>query len=479
MVFKNMRPINSLSDMLRFRAESDRSQNGFGWLGSGESLVRWINYSDLDRRAKAVAASLQQRRLEKKVVSLLFNPGLDFVVGLFGAWYAGAIPVPLYAPRSSRDWSRLSAILSNCRPAGLLATSADLFNRDRCGEQRNVVPENRVNVDEVEIAMADLWKPRRAIETAYLQYTSGSTSNPRGVVVTHKNALANLSSIARDGSFVGNPVSVSWLPHFHDMGLVYGMLQPIFSGFNAYLLSPAGFTQHPLRWLQAISHFRGTHCGGPNFAYDLCVDRTNEEERKALDLSSWRVAFNGAEPVRAETLTRFARTFSCSGFKRSAFYPVYGLAEATLKVTSPAPESGANVLLVTRKDLLGNKVTLAKSDGDDTVSLVGCGKPGLKTKILIVDPVTRSAVKRGKIGEVWVSGPSVAAGYWKNSRATREIFKAWTKSPVKGPFLRTGDLGFVRRGELFVTGRLKDCVIVRGPKLLRARYRTKRVERAP
>ncbi|HKR23229.1 MAG TPA: condensation domain-containing protein, partial [Pyrinomonadaceae bacterium] len=257
-------------------------------------------------------------------------------------------------------------------------------------------------------------------------------------------------------------MSLSWLPHFHDMGLVDGIIQPLYSGFTGLLMSPAAFLQNPARWLQAITHYRVTHSGGPNFAYDLCVRRIDEAQRASLDLSSWSVAYNGAEPVRYETLERFVAAFAPYGFRRQAFYPAYGLAEAVLKVTGPRRDDGPVYRTVEAAALASDRVVPCEVDAPDARTLVGCGRTALETEVVIVNPESSSVCAPDEVGEIWVSGPGVAAGYWNCPEETERTFAAHLGGHRRGSFLRTGDLGFVLDGELFITGRLKDLIIIRG-----------------
>ncbi|HLM57759.1 MAG TPA: amino acid adenylation domain-containing protein, partial [Pyrinomonadaceae bacterium] len=297
---------------------------------------------------------------------------------------------------------------------------------------------------------------------AYLQYTSGSTSAPKGVMVTHANVLHNSAYIHQGFGHTPESVSLSWLPHFHDMGLLDGIIQPLYGGFTGLLMSPASFLQRPLGWLKAVSLHRVTHSGGPNFAYDLCVRRVGPEQRAPLDLGGWRVAYNGAEPVRVETLARFAEAFAPCGFRRESFYPAYGLAEATLKVSGGVCGGDPVIFTARGRALEENRVAEAAGDEEDARPLVGCGRAALSTEARIVHPETLTESGPDRVGEIWVRGPGVAAGYWRRPEETERTFRAYLPETGEGPFLRTGDLGFVRGGELFVTGRLKDLIIIRG-----------------
>jgi natural product biosynthesis luciferase-like monooxygenase protein/FkbM family methyltransferase len=447
----------SLVHLLRGRAEVRPERLAYTFLKNGEAEDGEIRVGDLDARARALGAALQELGGAGERVLLLFPPGLDFIAGFFGCLYAGAVAVPAYPPSLSRAQPRLRAIARDARPAVVLAPGHLAVKREAIVAQ---VPElaaaRWLDADAVESACADRWREvSPGPDTlAFLQYTSGSTADPKGVMVSHGNLLHNEEMIRRAFDQSEQSVIVGWLPLYHDMGLIGNVLQPLWVDAPCILMSPASFLQRPVRWLRAISRYRGTTSGGPNFAYDLCVRKISPEEREGLDLSSWEVAFNGAEPVRAATLDRFAEAFAPSGFRREAFYPCYGLAEGTLFVSggatgraspvAPAPDSGR--------------------------PLVGCGHAWLDQRIAIVEPKPEPEsgieLPPGQVGEIWVAGPSVAGGYWERDEETRRTFQARLAGNPAGPsFLRTGDLGFLADGELFISGRLKDLIILRGRNL--------------
>jgi len=441
--------IRTLADLLRERAEDRPDHRLYTFLADGEEEAGGLTYGELDRRARALAAWLQEAGCQGERALLLFPPGLDFVAAFFGCLYAGAAAVPVYPPRLNRVDERLEEIFRDAQPRVVLTTSA-LLSR-LAGRPGSTVQSLWTAVDQIPDALAETWREPDLGpgDLAFLQYTSGSTASPKGVMVTHGNLLANEERIQRAFRQSEESIVVGWLPLYHDMGLIGNILQPLWSGGRCVLMSPWAFLQRPARWLEAISRYRATTSGGPNFAYDLCVRRVRPEQRAALDLSSWEVAFNGAEPVRRATLDRFAEAFAPAGFRREAFVPCYGLAEATLLVTAGRAAEASD-----RLD--GSDRSVGLSDR----LVVSCGALPEGEEVRIVDPETGREAAPGAVGEIWVAGPSVAAGYWNRPAETRETFGAMIGGD--GPFLRTGDLGFARQGELFVTGRIKDLIILRG-----------------
>jgi 8-amino-7-oxononanoate synthase/acyl carrier protein len=407
--------------------------------------------------------------LEGQRALLLYPPGLDFIATFFGCQYADVIAVPTYPPRMNRAPSRIQAIVADAGATVALATDAVLERIRPLIDQTSDLKGLRwLSTDRIAHG-ADQghelrWqRPGITGDTlAFLQYTSGSTGTPKGVMLSHSNLMHNSALIAHAFEHTRSASGVFWLPSYHDMGLVGGILQPLYVGRPNILMSPMAFLQRPVRWLQAISRYRGTTSGGPDFAFDLCVRKVTPNERATLDLSSWTVAFNGAEPVRAETLERFAETFAPCGFRPEAFYPCYGLAEATLLVSGGYKTAPPVVRWFDAKSLEANRVVPIGAGESGARALVGSGQTMPDQQIVIADPNRLTRMPLGQVGEVWVSGPSVAQGYWQRADQTEQTFRAYLQDTGEGPFLRTGDLGFTHHDELFVTGRLKDLVIVRG-----------------
>lgn len=466
----------SVGELLRQRAAERPDQTAFVYLtdhnGAAGHEVSWT-FAKLDRRARAVAAALTRQAKPGDRAVLVFPPGLEFLAAYFGCLYAGVLPAPATYPKPRRSSTRLDSIVEDCTPSiGL--TTADTLETMRLEEQ---APEVRqlswIAVDQC--ADAPNFQPveRGRDDAAFIQYTSGSTSEPRGVVVTHGNLLHNLELIrvgfglpAADVTRPGTtkpPSGVFWLPAYHDMGLIGGILTPLYVGGVTHLMAPAAFLQRPAVWLETLSRTGAEISGAPNFAYELCTRKISAAERTALDLSRWRLAFCGAEPIDATTLADFASTFAESGFRSQAFYPCYGLAEATLMVTGGAAAGSPRVIHADRTKLAANElVDVGASGGGQPV--VSCGRPLGNQEVLIVDPQTGAAASNAAIGEIWVRGDSVAKGYWRQSADAAQTFGSRLNG-CPGPFLRTGDLGAFHNGELFVTGRLKDVIIIRGRNL--------------
>lgn len=453
-------------ELLRQRAAQHPDMPVYIFLVDGESDAVTMTYGELDCQARAIAVQLQALGSAGERALLLYPPGIEYIAGFLGCLYAGVVAVPAYPPnpaRLARTLPRIQTIVANAGATVALTTEMIRALAPMVFEQAPDLGALRwLATDGPTNGIEQSWRPPpiNGETLAFLQYTSGSTGTPKGVMLSHANLLANEAVIAEAFALAPGDCGVSWLPPYHDMGLIGGILQPIYLGTHCVLMSPVTFLQRPIRWLQAISRYGGTISGGPNFAYDLCARKVTPEQLATLDLSHWSLAFNGAEPVRAETIDRFAATFAACGFRREAFYPCYGLAEATLLVTGADREAPPLVLDVETSGLADNRVLPAR--GEQATRLVSCGRCYGDLTLAIVDPATQTRCQPDQIGEIWVAGSSIAQGYWQQPDESTSTFQAQIAVTDEKPFLRTGDLGFVRDGALFVTGRLKDLIIIDG-----------------
>jgi acyl-CoA synthetase (AMP-forming)/AMP-acid ligase II len=454
----------SVVEVLRLRARQSPAARAYTFLPDGEAEGGSLTWAELDWRARAIAAAFQARGLQGERALLLFPPGLDFVAAFFGCLYAGTVAVPAYPPRSERHLSRLLAIAGDAQPRAALVDAATAAAAARW---RRAAPELDgiawIDIEKIPAGAAASWRgpDLGSAALAFLQYTSGSTSAPKGVMVSHGNLAHNERVIQSAFQQDEESVDVGWLPLYHDMGLIGNVLQPLWAGGSCVLMPPLAFLQRPRRWLEAIGRYRATTSGGPDFAYDLCLRKIAPGDREGLDLSSWQVAFNGAEPVRAETQERFAAAFAACGFRSAAFYPCYGLAEATLFVAGGTPGLRAEVCEVDAAALAQHRIEAPRPESASR-TLVSCGRPWQGQAVEIVDPQTGRRCAPGEVGEIWVAGESVTGGYWNRPDETAAAFGACLPGFDGDRFLRTGDLGFDLGGELFVTGRLKDLIILRG-----------------
>jgi natural product biosynthesis luciferase-like monooxygenase protein/amino acid adenylation domain-containing protein len=441
----------------------------FSFLADGERETARLTYAELDGRARAIGALLDEHDARGERVLLLFDAGLEFVASFFGCLYAGAVAVPAPPPhpaRLGRTLPRVQAIVADSRPTIALTTAPILSMIESAYESAPDLRALRwIKVDELDTDDAG-WQPHPATadDLAYLQYTSGSTSTPKGVMITHFCLTHQSEHLARAYGYTPESVSATWMPNFHDYGLVEGIVHPAVCGVPAYLFSPLAFVQRPARWLEAVTRYGVTHSSGPNFAYELCARKVSPEECAALDLSGWRAAGNAAEPVHRETLERFHEKFAPRGFRWEAFYPSFGLAEATLMVSAGGGEPHAPLIITAQASALEQERRVVEVAPGQTGarSLVGCGRPIADTELAIVDPETGRRSAPDEIGEIWVKCEGLARGFWKRPEETEAKFHARTADTHEGPFMRTGDLGFVRHGELFISGRVKDLVIIRG-----------------
>jgi acyl-CoA synthetase (AMP-forming)/AMP-acid ligase II/acyl carrier protein len=461
----NTLPKTTVIDLLRNRASQQPDLTGYTFLVDGETQTASLTYQTLDLQAQKIAAHLQALNAQGERALLLYPSGLEFIAAFFGCLYAGVTAVPAYPPQQNQTKHRLQSIVVDAQATFALTTAALLANSQiQFVDAPHLPPLHWIATDNLEDSAILDWAMPSLDEAAIalLQYTSGSTGAPKGVMVSHQNLIHNATIIQHCFQDGEDSIGVSWLPPYHDMGLIGGILQPLCIGRPMILMSPIAFLRKPVRWLQAISHYRATTSGGPNFAYELCVKKITPAECAILDLSSWHIAFNGAEPIRPQTLDAFANAFQSSGFDCNAFYPCYGMAEATLMVTGGTRMKSPEICTVDSVALKDKQVIPVAQTLQTARKVVGCGQARLGQKVAIVDPVSATACGETQVGEIWVSSLSVAQGYWNQPQETQRVFNAYLSDTGEGPFLRTGDLGFMQATELFVTGRLKELIIIRG-----------------
>ena len=470
----------TLLDVLRRRSAQDGGRTAFVFLSHDVSEVaaeEVLTFAVLEGRARSVAAALQQHCARGDRALITCAPGLNYISAFYGCVMAGVVAVPAYPPRNTRHMGRLLAISEDAAAAVVLTSSVLSGHLRALSETTGGLPR-QIDVDTVPSELAKVWRDPlvRARDLVMLQYTSGTVGTPKGIMVSHAQLLANADRIAQVGQLDISTIGVYWVPPYHDMGLVAGLVLPVTVGCRHVLMLPAAFLQRPMRWLEAISHHRATHTSAPNFAYRLCAEQASAKDAAGLDLGSLRAAFCGAEIVRHDTLQAFVARFRATGLDWRCFRPAYGLAENVLLSTCPDAAVGPTCLEVEAKEVLaGRLVALRRVSGFDGAApgegertLVSCGRPLPDHDMRIVDAETRQELPAGQIGEVWLSGPCVANGYWGRAEETRSIFRAHLEAIGTTPstnYLRTGDLGAVLDGELYVFGRIKEMVIVRGRNL--------------
>jgi amino acid adenylation domain-containing protein len=457
--------IRHLVEMVRQRARQHPERTAYVFLPDGEHEQGRLTFGELDRRAAALAAHLQARSLSGERALLVYDPGLEYIVAFYGCLYAGVIAVPVYPPdplRFNRVLPRLMSILEQAE-ARVVLSSTEILEWSRQFFVKSPRTEHVLATDTlVSAGDESQWLPPDigSESIAFLQYTSGSGGDPKGVILTHGNLLANLEQMGRmhhEGAS-----AVLWLPPYHDMGLIGGILLLAYRGCPMVIMPPLAFVQRPIRWLEAISRYGATSSGSPNFGYELCVKKIDPAECTGLDLSTWRLACNGSEPIRSDTLERFFEKFAPYGLRRETFCPCYGLAEATLMVSCARLEQAPVLCTLDAAELEENRVRPAGEGDTPTRSLVSSGQPVDHDQVLIVDPNTLLPCPDDHVGEIWVSGPNIAQGYWNRPEESAATFAARLAGDDEASYLRTGDLGFLLDGELFVTGRIKDLIIVAG-----------------
>ncbi|MEJ8546232.1 amino acid adenylation domain-containing protein [Brevibacillus borstelensis] len=442
---QNHKNSSTMVEVIQAYAKLQPDKRAFTFLENNLRNETSLTYHQLDKYGRAIAKRLKESGIRPGMRALLlFQPGLDFIKAFIGCLYTGVIAVPAYPVKANRHVGQLQSIIEDAQPQVML-TTAKVYEQTSSRQNdfftnRHWIAIENISPDGTE-QDHDYFPDQEMI--AFLQYTSGSTGTPKGVIVNHHNLMQNERTIQHAFQQDSDSIIFGWLPFYHDMGLIGNILQPLYSGATCVLMSPMEFIQNPFLWLKGISDYKATTSGGPNFSYELCIDKITDEQINQLHLSSWKVAFNGAEPIRADTLKKFSQKFSVCGFQEASFFPCYGLAESTLFVsggpTHRLPDSN-------RKE--SNRVSCGRAIGQDTVK--------------IVNPDSLLECSPGEEGEIWVSGPSVTKGYWEKTEETQKTFHAYISDTNEGPFLRTGDVGFLENDELFITGRIKDLIIIRG-----------------
>lgn len=459
--------LSSVTEVLAYRAWRQPDAIAFIHLLDGEREEEAISYAELWKRSQRLAAALQIFEPREKRVLMLFETGIDYIVSLFGLLLAGAVAIPAFPPVGTRGLERLALICADAHPQLVLTSSRFMRSQERVNALLQGDLPAPQWVDPQQLAEADsAWRAQALAhgQLALLQYTSGSTSAPKGVMLTHDNLYSNCRSASQWMGPARNRVGCSWLPPYHDMGLMGAILQPIFDAFPTVLISPGHFVQRPLRWLDAVSRYGADVTIAPNFAFDLCVENITDEELAELDLSKLKAIYCGAEPVRQSTLARFSERFAAAGFNPAALGPCYGLAEATVLVSGKRHDEPAFATQVDREQLASGTLAIVDAEDARALPLVSSGRVAPGLRVAIVDPVSLQPVADGQIGEIWVQGDNVGAGYWGKEALSQQVFRA-SLPGIHGRFMRTGDLGALHRDELFVTGRLKDLIIIAGRNL--------------
>jgi acyl-CoA synthetase (AMP-forming)/AMP-acid ligase II len=453
-------------EILQKRAQETPDRLSHLLIGATEAENQSLTYKQLDAAVREMAGYLQSVAEPGQRALLVFPTSLDFIISMYACLYAGLIPIPTNPPGMNRSAQRLETIardskatmvLTNPEFHAIFQSVADQFPDFAVLKwiTREMAAGNH------SLQMAEI-TPK---STAFIQYTSGSTNIPKGVVISYRNLSYNAHAIrqTRALELTDESVALNWAPLYHDMGLLVSVFQAVIDGSKSLMMSPIMFMQNPASWLRNIQKYKVTGSGAPNFAYELCIKKIPPEKCEGLDLSTWKLAYNSAEPVRAETQSAFAEKFAPYGFRPEAFAPCYGLAEATLEVSAYTGEPKTITLAISRNDFEEGRVTPVETKGDkDTVTMVSSGKPLADIQIAIVDPQTRKKRAANEVGEVWISGGNIAEGYWNRPDDTKHTFQAHPLGTHEGPYLRTGDLGFLHEGHLYITGRLKDLLIVRG-----------------
>ncbi|MEO0756446.1 MAG: fatty acyl-AMP ligase [Cyanobacteria bacterium J06648_16] len=458
----------TLVELLQHRAQQQPEDLAYQFLEDGKREGAAYTYAQLDQQARAIAAFLQQQEVKGERALLLYPQGVEVVAAFCGCLYSGIIAIPVPPPdagRMKRTLPRLREIVKDAAATMVLSNARIIaLIKDSGLEFPEFDAMRWVDTEQIEPELAEGWTDPEVDKDvlAYLQYTSGSTSTPKGVMLSHYNLMHHSAYLQRACGYTADGPTVTWMPYFHDYGLVEGLIQPMYNGAPCYIMAPLAFVKRPLRWLQAIQKYGATHSQAPNFAYDLCVRRIRESQREGLDLSSWKSAGNAAEPINPRVMRDFYETFKPHGFEWETFAPAYGLAEATLLVSSTPVGQAPKILPLDATLLERGSVAIGDPEEDTVRATVSCGPLVCETQVVIAHPEKLTECAPDQIGEIWIADPGVASGYWQRQEATVETFRARLEDTNEGPFMRTGDLGFMQDGELYITGRIKDLIIIRG-----------------
>jgi acyl-CoA synthetase (AMP-forming)/AMP-acid ligase II len=459
----------TLVELLRTRAINQADGHAYTFLIDGKKETAPLTYGELDRKARAIASYLQKYQAKGERALLLYPQGLEVIAAFCSCLYSGVIAIPVPPPESGRlkrTLPRLQSIVKDAQAHFALTTASILSLIENVLHEFPEFEEMKwIDTETIDLELAEGWQNPEIDkdQIAYLQYTSGSTSTPKGVMLTHFNLMHHCGYLQKSCGYNADSVSITWMPYFHDYGLVEGIMVPLYSGHRCYLMSPFSFVKRPVQWLHNITKYKGTHSQAPNFAYDLCIRRVKAKDLPNLDLSSWEAAGNAAEPINPKVMTKFVDTFSPCGFSWETFAPAYGLAEYTLLVSNKPKGTKPVFLKVESTAIEQDQIVVASAEKNQGVRIFpSCGRQVCDTKIRIVDPENLTLCHEDRVGEIWVSDPSMAQGYWQREDATKETFQAYIQETREGPFLRTGDLGFYKDGELYITGRIKDLIIIRG-----------------
>ncbi len=456
----NLHAFKTLTEILDHYAQVKSFSPAYSFHHFPSTEVEKISFGELREKSLSIAHALVAKKLPSRNVILIFSPGLKFIEVFFGCLYAGLHPIPMPAPMVQKQIFRVLNVFQNSASSAVL-TDSRLFQK-----MSDFIPSevkssiDLINCDVLENSRGGFLPQVESENTAFIQYTSGSVGDPKGVIISHRNILHNERAIREAFEHNEDTLVVSWLPMFHDMGLIGNVLQPLTIGVHSVLMSPFAFIQKPLRWLELITFYKATTSGGPNFGYDLCMKNITDDQKEGLDLRSWTLAYSGAEPVRSSTIKNFVVNFERCGFNERAFYPCYGLAESTLFVTGVKKGAPLRTLQIDIAKYACGKAVETESR-ENSLVLTSCGAPHPSVELIIVDPDSKLKCAEGEVGEIWTTGDSKAMGYWNNAQINANIFEAKVKDSSKS-YLRTGDLGFLKDGDLFITGRIKDTIIIRG-----------------